>query len=451
MSDNGVLGPPRLPYGAPPDTGFMSSYAPPKEALLPLTVRETVRGCTVSWDLPRHFHSLPRSDFIQAVVVHDIADYSLVTHALVQLPECFVNFPTQYAHSYDVTVVVTVGEESIQGFLRFSAATSIALGKGRRPRGPYVVTIHVDPESTSKLTRLSWDPPVKVRPDTNTLIVRIWCGKKAQPTRLELDPMTTTFEIKTVSGHEYFFEIRYMAKAMKSTDVEHQAYYYGVGDVWFKSVYAKHEIAELHSLAINFFADPLWKDTTYLYRCKPRGYYDACFDDDDGIMKTYVKDFNGHLASPINGVLKGLFFYGRHFDRETLPDSSPFGDVMWKVPIASLIEHGLDNIYFADFYCLYQAHYVTLVIARVGTPVDDFCARTLVRLDLEENNWLRVHQKQDRTLYYLNCKCWVEIYFTDDLPLKLGTFSEVEPMFRGSSCPEGIPSNMYCLYCNPVE
>lgn len=52
-------------------------------------------------------------------------------------------------------------------------------------------------------------------------------------------------------------------------------------------------------------------------------------------MKVYMKDNNGHAASPINGTLKGLFFYAN--PDSTLRTTSYFGDKRFDVgeyPIA---------------------------------------------------------------------------------------------------------------------
>ena len=50
--------------------------------------------------------------------------------------------------------------------------------------------------------------------------------------------------------------------------------------------------------------------------------------------------------------------------------------------------------------------------------------------------------------YFANMDLWLEILYTEDLPLSLGIFTSVEPVFRGRSTVLGLPNNKSCEICN---
>lgn len=131
------------------------------------------------------------------------------------------------------------------------------------------------------------------------------------------------------------------------------------------------EINELFGLAVNFAGKTPAQKFKYLYRVKPQVYFDDIIVRRNGLMQKYIKDDNGHSASPINGELRGLFFSGRLIG-ENFPSKSPFGDKRFFVNARHVILPEAVNIYFADFYCNNVQHYVTIVCCRKRSSTDAF-------------------------------------------------------------------------------
>ncbi|PIO69048.1 hypothetical protein TELCIR_09142 [Teladorsagia circumcincta] len=107
------------------------------------------------------------------------------------------------------------------------------------------------------------------------------------------------------------------------------------------------------------------------YWCKPREYWDEIHHFHDDLMEKYIKDNNGQPANRINGIISGLFFSARVYADGSLPTQSPFGNVRMMVPPGALLNPVHNNFYFADFYCNYYTHYVTVVICRKGSETDE--------------------------------------------------------------------------------
>jgi hypothetical protein len=104
--------------------------------------------------------------------------------------------------------------------------------------------------------------------------------------------------------------------------------------------------------------------TQFLYRCKPQLYFDDIRDNRSQVMEPYQKDDNGQAASPINAVISGLFFSGRTAGGAgQLPTQSPFGNIRMAVPGGYFLDPARCRLWFADFYCNYATHYVTIVIS----------------------------------------------------------------------------------------
>ena len=90
------------------------------------------------------------------------------------------------------------------------------------------------------------------------------------------------------------------------------------------------------------------------------------------------------------------------------------------------------------------------MIATKNSEQDEFCSRRLVQLDPYDNNFLTVrwNEKWKSFEYFANMDLWLEIFYTEDLPLSLGIFTKVEPVFRGRSTVLGLPNNKSCTQCN---
>uniref|UniRef100_A0A183FVD4 PHYHIP_C domain-containing protein n=1 Tax=Heligmosomoides polygyrus TaxID=6339 RepID=A0A183FVD4_HELPZ len=187
------------------------------------------------------------------------------------------------------------------------------------------------------------------------------------------------------------------------------------------------------------------------FRCKPREYWDEIHHFHEGLMEKYIKDNNGQPANRINGIISGLFFSARVYADGSLPTHSPFGNVRMMVPPGALLDPVINNFYFADFYCNYYTHYVTVVICRKGSDTDNYCYNKLYQMDPEDNPFLTVippRMPHYIPTYYVNSGVWVEIYYTEDVPLWLGRFDSILTTGAGTSKIGGLPNNKHCDRCN---
>ena len=156
--------------------------------------------------------------------------------------------------------------------------------------------------------------------------------------------------------------------------------------------------------------------------------------------------------------MKGLFFSPRVDPNTGMPlQTSGFGPQRLTVPAELLLNDSV-NIYFADFYCLsdrlpgHITHYVTVVLAKVGSKVDLFCEEKLLRLDIENNPFFKIDA--DGIIYVAqnpDKRAWVEVLYTEnvdipDLLAKGADFSCVAS--TGTSTPGGVPEDRYCQICN---
>lgn len=131
---------------------------------------------------------------------------------------------------------------------------------------------------------------------------------------------------------------------------------------------------------------------------------------------------------------------------------SPFGDIRMIIPAPSILDPARVRMYFSDFYCNYITHYVTVVICERGSETDRFCERRLIPLLPENNPFLRILPRHDlydtRYEYWVNKNVWVEIYYTENVPLAWGIFDTITATGAGTSRPGGLPHNKTCQQCN---
>ncbi|KAJ1346513.1 hypothetical protein KIN20_001321 [Parelaphostrongylus tenuis] len=204
-----------------------------------------------------------------------------------------------------------------------------------------------------------------------------------------------------------------------------------------KAVFSYDEMTRMYLKCVDFVGTQM-QPFEVLYRCKPREYWDEIHHCHDGLMEKYIKDNNGQPANRINGVISGLFFSARVYADGSLPTHSPFGNVRMQVPPGALLDPAINNFYFADFYCNYYTHYVTVVICRKGSETDNYCYMRLHQMNPEDNPFLTVSPPRYphyTATYFVNSGVWVEIYYTEDIPLwtsKIG----------------GLPNNKHCGRCN---
>ncbi|VDK21073.1 unnamed protein product, partial [Anisakis simplex] len=159
-----------------------------------------------------------------------------------------------------------------------------------------------------------------------------------------------------------------------------------------RTVFSQDELSELYNKATRW-SNQKMTQLTNLTRCKPHEYFDDIQNNHGGLMRTYLKDLNGHEASAINGKLKGLFFAARLWSQYSFGGGSYsfFGDRRLTIPIERLIERPEQtNLYFADFYCNYTQHYVTIVVTKEGSMADCFCAEHLIKMEIDANPFFTV-------------------------------------------------------------
>ncbi|OZC11130.1 hypothetical protein X798_01956 [Onchocerca flexuosa] len=214
-----------------------------------------------------------------------------------------------------------------------------------------------------------------------------------------------------------------------------------LGTTCMKAVFSAEEMQALYKKSLDFVGTVM-HSFRFLYRCKPKIYYDDIQFHRGGIMEKYMKDNNGQAASSINGAISGLFFSARLLPDGSLPTHSPFGNVRMLVPAMTLLDPARVNMYFCDFYCNYITHYVTVVICEKHSDTDIFCMQRLIKLAPDSNPFLRIvfRPPMFEPEFWVNKNVWVEIYYTENVPLNWGRFDAITATGAGTS--------RQCQMCN---
>ena len=173
-----------------------------------------------------------------------------------------------------------------------------------------------------------------------------------------------------------------------------------------------------------------------------------------GRMKKYLKDFHGDPKSPINGNLGGLFF-SVNMDKRTgrPPTSSIYGEERLLISPDRMIQR-FHNIYFTDFYCINDAHYVTLVMTKTGSKSDLFCQQYLIRMSLNiDNEICHIRVNGGKLAFMVTSGLWVEIMITENIDINyevhLGAmFESVHMKGNRSGGRVGLQKNRNCKVCN---
>ena len=211
-----------------------------------------------------------------------------------------------------------------------------------------------------------------------------------------------------------------------------------------------NNLRKLKNKASHFRSNSNFMECEYLYRNKPSVYW-RNVQNNGTIMDTSLKEANGDPQCPINNSFKCIFF-SANVNRNTGKPfwKSPFGHKRLCVPATMLLNDDM-NLYFADFYCLFRAHYVTLVIAKNGSPEDHILSQRLLRLDLYNNQFLRIghNKKVEVTISNL----WVEVLYAHPLDVNAiinngGYFRHTAVCYEGHSIPGGLPKRQDCNVCN---
>ncbi|KAI1732486.1 phytanoyl-CoA hydroxylase-interacting protein-like [Ditylenchus destructor] len=259
----------------------------------------------------------------------------------------------------------------------------------------------------------------------------------------ELDEEVTSFEFNTDPGQAYEISLVISNEAGEIM---------AKGKIECKAVFSLAEMDLLMCRALTCTGTRM-QSFIYVYRCKPKVYWNDISYRRNGIMEKYIKDNNGQAASPVNAEIYGLFFTARSLSDGSMVTTSPFGDFRMKIPAKKLLDPERVNYYFSDYYCNRLAHYVTVVICENGSETDDYCREKLVQLDPEDNPFLMVQKSENSDpqspyTFFVNNKTWVEIYYTENVPMNYGTFEKIQATGAGSSSVGGLPQNKACITCN---
>ena len=194
-----------------------------------------------------------------------------------------------------------------------------------------------------------------------------------------------------------------------------------------------------------------FRECTYFHRDNSQDYYNYIFDKRDGIMEKYEKDCHGDPANPINAQISGLFFSattGKMYGGRP----SIFGDKRVKIE-PHLLFNDNTNLYFADFYCIYSAHCIQLVVTENQTQVDETCRKLLIKLNKYDNPFLYI-SKDDPKIITVTITAPVEVFYTHDINLQRcginkSNKSSIETAPNtGSSRIGGQRKNPKCTICN---
>ncbi|XP_041375297.1 uncharacterized protein LOC121388130 isoform X2 [Gigantopelta aegis] len=212
------------------------------------------------------------------------------------------------------------------------------------------------------------------------------------------------------------------------------------------------ETKTLMNKALDFMSpESKMSPLNYLYRNKPPFYFHNIINIHDGIMEKYIKDYNGDAGSCINGVIGGLFFStGLDSKTKLPPNFSFFGARRLYIPPQKIITKDT-NMYFSDFYCHYEQHYVTVVVTKSGSHADDFCKGKLPQLDAQDNRFICTGNFRS---FSVTMSVSVEIFYTEDINISSlvtqssVSWSTVRIRGRGQSKKYGIPKKENCSICH---
>ena len=203
---------------------------------------------------------------------------------------------------------------------------------------------------------------------------------------------------------------------------------------------------------VNREAPGQFKTCKCFYRDKDQCYYNDIFQNCQGIMKKYEKDSHGDPANPINEQISGLFFSATMHKSSGQPLShSIYGNRRVKIQPWQLMNENT-NLYFADFYCIRDRHWVQLVLAKNHTDADDTCSQLLTKLNKCENPFLQIYPT-DPTTIRVTTGVAVEVFYTHDVNLpdfginNMSCLQTVMTRGAGKSTMGGKEKKKYCWKC----
>ncbi|XP_061197709.1 phytanoyl-CoA hydroxylase-interacting protein-like [Saccostrea echinata] len=214
-----------------------------------------------------------------------------------------------------------------------------------------------------------------------------------------------------------------------------------------------HERTLMHMFSKNIGRYENYVPISYLYRSKPQQYFWNIYNKTNGIMYKYIKNFGGDPSSSLNRNLHGLFFSANVSSTTGLPPAvSYYGDQRIHIPVSFMINSDR-NLYFADFYCHYTKHHVTLVVTLKGTDADLFCRERLLSLNSKFNKFL--FRRPHETHAMVSTKVTVEVFYTESINIfellnDRVAFESFVPQ-KGNAALKtyvGLPKRKDCKICN---
>ncbi|KAK3585547.1 hypothetical protein CHS0354_022958 [Potamilus streckersoni] len=224
----------------------------------------------------------------------------------------------------------------------------------------------------------------------------------------------------------------------------------------FRAYMTKNEVNELYQKSRDFMLkqkDAGLAEISHFYRDKLPAYFDFIFDTNFGIVPIYHKTLSGDKASTIHLNLMGIFFHTLvNANTRQPPKTSCHGTKRLHIPATFFFD--CVNIYFADFYCHYKSHKITLIFAIDGTKADKFCKARLIKLDPFKNPFLC---RNPDGKVFVTLAVRVEVFYTAPILVvglmkKYGTekvfFTSVRSVFKPRDIVISKPKKEDCMICN---
>ncbi|XP_022343995.2 uncharacterized protein LOC111137054 [Crassostrea virginica] len=264
--------------------------------------------------------------------------------------------------------------------------------------------------------------------------------------------LTLPFQLRPVTEYELFV---FRGKEIQTCCFKIEA----IAHCSFISYMTQMEVFEMYKRAIGHTLSPGliqcydFCPVTHLYRNKPLLHFLNIYNNTNGIMFKYIKNFGGDPASTLNRKLHGLFFSAKVDPTTGLPPPvSYYGEQRIHIPVSFMITPDT-NLYFADFYCHYVKHKVTLVVTLKGSEADEFCQKRLMPLNQSFNEFL--FRSPDSNVAMVNTRVTVEVFYTESIDIvnllesKCAYLTTVKqtgnPLLKTIV---GIPKRKDCKICN---
>ncbi|XP_052088860.1 phytanoyl-CoA hydroxylase interacting protein-like isoform X2 [Mytilus californianus] len=230
----------------------------------------------------------------------------------------------------------------------------------------------------------------------------------------------------------------------------------------FKTFLSLVDTQRLYDLAISFGTRkvyPNMRPIQYFYRNKSVEYFLIILNSNylNGEMRPYLKSNGGEQGSVVNGRLPGLFFSSYIDTTTNLPNPcSHYGPI--RLYLKSLVMFNPQcNLYFADFFCHYKRHHVTIILMPKLSTHNNFCRQYLTELNIFHNPYLCLRVECNGAFTVLaNMDVTVDVFYTETINVKRALelqygFIEATPTIgRGFAPPSGTPKNPLCKICNLV-